>query len=287
MTEVNYKEITVGGFTFCGQSVAGIRSCITCPQLGVVFDAGIMFRKATHQSIVLVTHGHADHSGSLHMHAFERRCKRLSTPTYWMPEVCRGMFDESYISQKYLNYGVTRDSSYEPILNYTQFCGEIMKIHADRSIRELPTIHTVPSQGYCIYETKKKLKPEFIGLSSKQIIEIKNTGVPITNETTKPITAYTGDTTIEGVLQHEDFLNADILIMECTYIMDDMEDSLEYAKDRKHIHEKHIVDNAHLFNNKNIILTHVSERYKNDAICNAVKRIQEAFGDNTTKIHYF
>lgn len=288
--EISIKELQVGNYTLHGQSVAGIRSCIAIPELDVVFDAGVITSKSVNCRNVLVTHGHADHCGCLHMHALERSTRKYTTPNYWMPVECRDAFDRSYRSQKFLNRGVdsVQPNTYQPTLNYLQITDQLTIKHT-LIARAYQTIHSVPSQGYVIFDVVKKLKPEYNGRPGKEIAEMRKKGVEVTNTVEKPIIAYTGDTKIDGVIQHPQFLNAEILIMECSYIVSDRVeniDTLSEATSRYHIHEQHIIDNADKFQNKHIVLTHLSKRYTLDMIEKAIQRIQEAFGSRI-QIHYF
>ena len=83
--EVVLNEKKNEKFTLIGQSIAGTRTSIIIPELGLCFDYGFCSLVGTQQSMVLVTHGHADHMGSLHSHAFERRMHKMDCPTYLMP----------------------------------------------------------------------------------------------------------------------------------------------------------------------------------------------------------
>ena len=86
-----------------GQSVSGTRTCLIIPKLNVVLDIGFCPSLAAKQDVVLVSHGHGDHIGALHIHAFDRRLHRLSNPTYVMPVECVSTFHQAHDTFKLMN----------------------------------------------------------------------------------------------------------------------------------------------------------------------------------------
>lgn len=92
------------------------------------------------------------------------------------------------------------------------------------TIRPFATMHPVPSQGYVVYSTKEKLKPEHAGLSGKEIGELRKSGVKVTDTVEVPEVAFTGDTTADWIDSEDpvaqDALRAKLLICECTFVDD-------------------------------------------------------------------
>ena len=76
--------------------------------------------------------------------------------------------------------------------------------------------------------------------------------------------AYTGDTVIGGVIGHKDVLNADVLLIECTFLDDQI--SPKKARKRGHIHIEDIIKHKDKFNNKHIVLLHFSDRYQKEDV---------------------
>ena len=68
--EVVLNEKKNEKFTLIGQSIAGTRTSIVIPELGICLDYGFCSLIGTQQQMVLITHGHADHVGSLHFSRF-------------------------------------------------------------------------------------------------------------------------------------------------------------------------------------------------------------------------
>ena len=57
--------VTAGPYTIRGVSVGGVYTSLAVPELGLVFDAGIAPRSSGGIDTILLSHGHADHVGSL------------------------------------------------------------------------------------------------------------------------------------------------------------------------------------------------------------------------------
>jgi ribonuclease Z len=129
-------------------------------------------------------------------------------------------------------------------------------------------VHTVPTFGYVIFSHRKKLKPEYIGLPGIELKELRKT-VSITEDTFVPEIAFTRDTTIEGILREPIFLQARVLIMECTFLDDEV--SPETAREYGHVHVTDIIEHSDKFANECIILTHFSARYSRTRVENLIE----------------
>jgi ribonuclease BN (tRNA processing enzyme) len=121
------------------------------------------------------------------------------------------------------------------------------------------TLHRVPAQGYAIINTNRKLKSQYIGSTPEKFISLQREGVNMYDMVERVELVYTGDTVMDPLLHPRlSFLfDADILIMECTYLDGDPGKTAKY----KHIHIDNITSNAHLFKNKQLLIVHISQKY--------------------------
>lgn len=242
------------------QSISGIGTSIILPDLNIIFDIGILLPESSKIGRVLITHCHMDHIGAIGQHIAQRNLKNYGNTSYFIPNT------ETKNVKSLIN-------------NFRQLDGTELKCNILKMDEQLDlgkkyictkfdTIHKVKSQGYIIWKSTTKLLPELKEKLDKNIITkddikiYKKNGEKIVYAELSPEIAYTGDTVIEGI--SDDAKNAKILIMEMTFV--DEQISIDEARRRGHIHLLEFALYMDSFKNKNIILTHFSDRYNKSEI---------------------
>lgn len=136
------------------------------------------------------------------------------------------------------------------------------------------TYHRITSQGYLVSRIQRKLKAELKDHSKEEISALHASGEEITENVQTHEIAFTGDTTIEFLLDdsNEHIRRAKILIMEVTYIPDGSTDC-QQARERGHIHLDDIVQHADYFQEiENLVLMHFSAKYSPNFIKSVVEQ---------------
>ena len=263
--------IKFGGFTIIGESMAGHHSAIYIRELRLCFDMGkITHSEMYNASTILISHGHNDHIGALSSHSKIRRLRRHPKPRYVMPSYCMKNFDRLYLCVSSMDRAEIEVTDYiYNGLHYDLVSTESLntckvKVKDKYWIRSVLLNHSIDNYGYVIFEEKKKLKEEYRGLSGKELGALRKAGTIITESINVPMIAYTGDTRLDAVVADDSFMNASILIMECSFIDDNV--SITEARKRGHTHLDEIIANRDKFANKCIILFHFSASYKPDYI---------------------
>jgi|APSaa5957512576_1039674.scaffolds.fasta_scaffold02995_6 ribonuclease Z len=266
----------VNKFTVKGRSVSGHSTCVTLPDFGVAFDCG----RASHDSFqcdkVLVTHGHLDHFGDVVKQAYVRGMTGMSLTTFvvpsWLEEPVHDLFKFWAKVQ-----GARMAPYHVEVLNP----GETVALGGGRYARCFPTFHRVPSQGYVVCETRKRLRDEFKGTSGPELGRMRQRGEVFEDEFEVPLVAFTGDT--RAVLFDDPellALQAKLLVVECTFFNDV---STAEAKKKGHTHLSELGARAHRFENvEALVLTHFSNRYRNADVEAALLELPESLRKKTT-----
>jgi len=265
--------LQIGKYTITGQCWASHGSILILHGWKIAFDCGTipeeMIGKLMGCRHICITHGHGDHIGRLHSIPMLRKRKELDPATILLPGACVKDWLQAYASLAKINGGAPRLPRGTDVINVST--KPVTQVGKDLYIHALPTIHRVPSVGYVLTEIRRKLKKEYIGLPGKEIGQLKKDGVKITDDVEVPLFAYTGDTTIEGLLQHPMFLEAEVLITECTYIDDEIDEKT--CKERGHIHLKELVEHHDKIKGQ-LVLCHFSPRFSKDEIIHAVDEME-------------
>lgn len=254
------RKIEAGDLTIRGSSTAGVHTSLHIPQLKVVLDVGIAHPSFAKEENIFLSHCHTDHVGSLLALLGNRDLKRLPAPIVWVPMLAHE--DVSNIVQ-----AAHRLGNFKEVARVRAISNWSMKI-PKAEVCAFDTHHVVPSNGYLFRTTKKKLKAEYVGMEGKDIAALHNKGVEVNDWVDRNRLAYITDTTSEVWDTEPMVLKTDVLVMECTFLDDDV--TIESAHKHGHIHIDEVAANANRFENKNIVLMHFSVRYSNDEISRIV-----------------
>jgi ribonuclease Z len=135
--------------------------------------------------------------------------------------------------------------------------GDEYQIKPNLFTRVFPTKHSKGSVGYTVLEKRKKIKPEYAKLKSKQIVELKKQGVQIDNPIEIPIVTYLGDTQYVDFSKLDYITQSKILITECTFYEDEHKNRADVGK---HMHVDELAKLLSDMNNEHIIVTHTTQR---------------------------
>ena len=250
--QVNLENISIEGF-----SRSTIETYFHIKELKLCFDIGKCPFHLTTVPNIFLSHMHGDHAMGMYYYLSHRNLAKMVPGKIYLPKgaledteaAISALSSLEYVKRNYQLVPLEADQEFEYDRNHT--------------IRTFQTDHRIPSLGYLIQKKKTKLKAEFIHKTQKEIVDLKKSGVEITETTVEPFITYLGDSTIKPIDEYDFIKQSDILIMECTFLTPDHFDQAEL---RKHIHLQNIIDRAEEFKNKYILLTHFSMRYTDDMI---------------------
>ena len=190
----------------------------------------------------------------------------MSPSVFVVPEYLEGFVHEQFAF--WARIQKARKADYQVVVARP---GEKVLLDNNKFVRAFRTIHRVPSQGYVIGETRKRLKPEFVGLDGWRLGEMRRQGVVFEDEVEVLLIAFTGDTTAEVFDQDIEALRARVLITECTFINGDV--TIEEAHKKGHVHMDELVQREGRFQNEAILLVHFSHRHNDRVIEQAIAKM--------------
>lgn len=249
-----YLSVDCGDFRVTGRSLAGVETVFSVPQLNVTFDTGRAPGFAYARDILALTHFHLDHAGGLPFYLGLRCLNGLKPLKIVMPAEKIG--DASRYLESLLKVSES-DLRYELIPASVS-----VALKKNFTLSARPSFHCVPSTGYVVNETRKRLKREYVGLSGDEIRDLKARGVDIDDEAVIPILAFSGDSTAEFLAG--DVLRARVLLMECTFFGDD--DDYEKIRAYGHTHIRDWVELAERIESDIVVMTHTSLRHSREEV---------------------
>ncbi len=252
------------GLTIEGYSRAAVQSYWRIPELKLGFDLGGSPWDFMGTQTFFVTHAHLDHMAALPVYVARRRMMKMEPPTIYLPRENVEGVDRLLKAWQRLDRGRMVCT-----LNGVGH-GDEIELGRDHSVSVFATTHTVPSVGYQVWLKRKKLKPEYQGLSGDQIRDIRLSGVEVSAEIRTPLVCYMGDTSPAGLDNNPTVYESKILITELTFFRP------EHKKDKihkfGHTHLDDLIERADRFQNELIIAMHFSTRYQTNQIERAVMK---------------
>ncbi|MGE3316890.1 MAG: MBL fold metallo-hydrolase [Planctomycetaceae bacterium] len=258
------KTFEFKGMTIEGYSRAAVQSYWRIPELKLGFDLGGSPWSFMGTQHYFVTHAHLDHLAAIPVYVARRRMMKMEPPTIYLPEeVVDNVHKALHVWQR-LDRGrmVCELVGLKP--------GAEVELSREHVVTTFATKHTVPSLGYVVWDRRKKLKPEYQGMTGDEIRDVRMAGNEVSHEVRVPIVCYTGDTAPTGLDGYPAVYESQILITEMTFFRP------EHRKEKihkfGHTHLDDIIERAENFKNELIILTHFSTRYHERQIRAAVEK---------------
>lgn len=262
-----FARIELGSVHLVGYSVAGEESVVQVPELNVCFDIGRCPYFALTSDFVCITHGHMDHLAGIPYYLSQRAFQGMKAGTVIVPREIERSVDLMLRCWR----DVERQGTPYQLVGIS--AGELHPTRKDFGIRAFATHHGGPSLGYALISIREKLKPEYMGRTAQELVQMRKDGIEIQYRVEVPLVAYLGDTSMGVVFDHPDVKNAEVLITEVTFF-----DSAHHTKAKagKHLHVDHFVSLLPKLQNKHIVITHVSRRI---AVRKAKAILRKRIGD--------
>jgi ribonuclease Z len=245
---LTHKDLSVEGY-----SRAAVQTYWRIPELKLGFDLGAQPWSFMGTPTWFVSHGHMDHLVALPVYVGRRRMMKMEPPTIYLPEPTVDPV------RRILRLTSRLDRGRLPCELVPTAPGDEIELSREHVVTVSATTHSVPSLGFVVWQRRRKLKPEFQGLPGEKIRDLRLSGVEVTNEIRTPRVAYLGDSSPPGLDACEAMFDAQVLIMELTFV------APSHRKDKihkfGHMHLDDLLERRQQFRNELIIASHLSTRY--------------------------
>jgi len=270
-------------WTMSGYSRSAYRTGFFLQGLNIMLDGGPQcFKKIDH---IFITHSHGDHIAELPFSMIQDIPNEESKITLYCPAEAETEL-RKYIMQLH-NTNSLKDTSAvtASYYNLVPIAQEhtIRRIYINKQLMELETVgadHSVPTVIYGFSVVKDKLDPKYVGLTGKEIGALRRTGEKVTIEFVDKKFCYVLDTSIETIKTNPQFLTYPVVIIECSFLLDD---ECDLATQKKHIHWNHLRPYVESNPATLFILTHFSLRYRDQEIKDFFDKVKTETG--ITNIH--
>lgn len=257
-------RVRAGALSIVGVSVGGVYTSLSVPELDVILDIGIAPRSFVGARQLLISHGHADHVGSLVSLLGVRGLSKTPPPTIYLPIEIATDVSEAVAALNRAQRRVVAPT-FVPLAP-----GDERELSPGLWLRAFRTLHTVPSLGYELFRRVEKLKPEHLGLSPLEIRSRRQAGEPLFVTIERSELAYATDTLIDVLDKKPELFDARVLILECTFL--DERKGRSETRDKCHVHLDEIVERAESFRNEHLVLMHFSQLYQPAEVREILKR---------------
>ena len=261
----NTYNIIGSNLVIKGYSRAGERSSFQIPAISLMFDAGI--RTSNTPNHIFISHCHADHIFDLPI-----ILAGTTSKTNIYSPIEENIVDNFVRSSfAFINNGNVQTSPYQ--INRIMPSQKInfSENKRDYQIEVFKCFHRVPTNGYGLSEIKKKLKPEYVGKSGKELVELKQSNIEICYQFIDNIFAYLTDTTTK-VFNNESIFNYKTIMVECTILTEDAKDS---ARKHKHTYWGDLLPIIKSHPDNYFLIIHISHRYNQEEIIEFFKKEKE------------
>ena len=254
-----HKDISIEGY-----SRAAVQTYWRIPELKIGFDLGNQPWSFMGTPTWFVSHTHMDHVLALPAYVARRRMMKMEPPTIYLPEAAVEPV------QKILRQMSRLDRGRLPCNLVATRPGEEITLSRELLVTTSATKHTLPSMGFVVWDCRRKLREEFQGLPGEEIRDLRLAGTEVTREIRVPRVAYLGDSAPEGLDACPAMYEAEVLILELTFV------SPDHRKEKihkfGHMHLDDLVERKDRFRNQVVIASHFSTRYQTRQIQRTIER---------------
>lgn len=243
-----------GPLTVVGGSRAGEGSLVMLPQLRLALDPGRAHRALPPMRTVVVSHGHMDHVGGLGYWASQRYLNAMGPATLLAPEEIIGQLGRLLELFAELEGGRPYQVETVGVTDRTRW-----RFRDDFDLLFFSTDHWVTTLGTRIEWRRRRLKPEFAGLSGEEIARLRTAGESVSEECRVALVSYCADSGPQLFQRHPEATDAEVVFLECSFYRPaDRARADRYG----HLHLEDLTAIAGQLRCRHLVVLHASRRHR-------------------------
>ena len=207
-----YTDDMITGF-----SRSGLATYVHHKEMNVMFDLGFCPVSMVSVPTVFLTHTHLDHSGGVMFWLQVRGLHSMKESKIICPDEAVPAIEKLTVAMDALNFSSKK--SYKPTVVPASTTTSMKVGNSTLSVSSFPVDHVVPSVGYKVIRSTKKLRDDLVGASPATIVSARSQiGDGIYNVTERNVFTFIGDSRISTLEKDESILDTDVLMMEATFL---------------------------------------------------------------------
>ena len=273
--DATQTKLTIGKLELVGFTRGAFKTGLILFPYKICLDAG--FVHPFEAQMYLISHGHLDHIAELYPNLAANtpgKIPKIITTPGLLPMI------RDYLNAN-ASMSVGKSTQYKKYEGHGLTVKQLFTIEDQNmtvEIEPFQMVHSVESIGFGVSEMREKLKPEFVGKTPSELIEIKKT-YKINHQVPVPMFLFCGDTGCE-VLPTLPFSKFPLVIIESTFLGPD---DKPFAIEKQHLHisdlEPYFLANPAT----TFVLIHFSNRYKLEEI----QEYQKIYEEKYKNIEFF
>lgn len=273
-------SLRLGSLEIEAFSISGLATYVRVPTFDACFDLGHCSVEASRCRNVLLSHVHQDHSLGVIRHLALREMTGARPSRVYLPAESRDALAEVLGAFARMEGRTPRDLD---AVVHGVAAGETFPLASHRTVRAFDVVHRIPSRGYTVIESRRKLKAAFVGLPGEAIREAHERGEELYDYRDANVLTYIGDSTVETLERHPEVGESEVLFLEATHLPGT---SPEAAAKYGHTHLDELVA---LFSRRpealaspHIVIKHFSMKYEDHDIRRAHASLPDGLRERVT-----
>jgi ribonuclease Z len=257
-----------------GWSRAGDESWFRVHPPGLALDVGRGAQQLAGAQDVFLSHGHLDHVLGLPYVLSQRSLHRSAHTRVFCPSEIAEPLSLLIGAAERLERARYRYDllPLEP--------GDRIEVGRDLAMEAFAVDHVVPTLGYHLIRTKRRLAPRYAGLVAAELIELRRQGEDTAERVEELWLSYCADSGPAVFDMEPRVFEARVLMLECTFLGEEHRDKGERYK---HLHLGDIERRAGEMRNQALVLHHLSRRFN---VAELRAEVERRMPDLAPRVHF-